>query len=381
VALLVAHVALVDAGCPSTECVTREDCGVGLDCGADGACIEQAQGSIRWIAPEPGSVVGARFDAVVEVSFRASAAAIAIERDAVDGGEPCAPFVPASLIIAGDLDDALVQQVTLPGLFALGPSFALTATLNAAGGARALRVSFAGEPTGYDGARFVLPADNVIDTGTALTVPTSAVLDRAAARALLSVEPLGGDPSPRQLIGGGLVEFEGALAPVVYGPQVLWLDTEDNTGSHRCGLGISGTAASRAGVELGLSFQGPSPGQLDLHVLVERADGDVPCSYVDPGTVCTPVYESRAPARTGDEILLVDGGRDSVIVVAVVPGAAGPSMTARVRVSKDGVHVGWLGPFPLQPAFGEVWLAGRIVLGGSLARLERMDDVVVGAPF
>lgn len=370
----------LSAGCPSVECVQTKECAVGFDCTLEGVCVTTAQGEIRWIAPEAGSIVGQSFDAVVEVSFRAPAASITIDRDVINGGDPCAPFVSSTVDVAGDIEQALVQRVTVPGLLALGAEFGLSATLNAAGGVRSVRVAFTGEPTGYQGARFVEPGDAVIDASTALSLPVSAVLDRAASRALISVEPLGGDPSPREVVGGGVIELEGLRAPLARGPQILWLDTEDELGAHRCGRGLRGESPPTTGVELGLSFEGDQPGQLDLHVLLERPEGDVGCTFIEPGTACAAVYESRAPTRVGEEVLLVHA-QDGVLIVAVVPGAAGPSLTARVRVSHNGIHVGWLGPFPLQPALGEVWIAGRIILGGALARLERIDDVVIGAPF
>lgn len=391
------------AGCEQKECIVTDDCAVGFDCTLDGVCVSTAQGQIRWISPEPGSVVGARFDAVVEVSFRAPAATVSIDRDAVNAGERCAPFVPTEVTVIGDLQEALVQQVTLPGLFALGESFGVAATLNAAGGTRSVRVELQGEPTGYGGIDIdIADADeddsaSVRDAASTLSLPIDARFDRASARALVSVEPLGSagsagsgsdEPTPREVIGGGIAEITDVRVPLARGPQVLWVDSEDEQGTHRCGLGISGIdpqGEAPAGVELGLSFEGAEPGQLDLRVLVEDAGGDSQaCTFNEPGARCEAVYETRAPARSGEEVLLVpagSGGSGGVLTVAVVPGAAGPSMTARVRVSSNGVHVGWLGPYPLQPALGETWIAGRIVLDGSLARLERVDQVTIGAPF
>jgi hypothetical protein len=374
------------AGCPNVECVRTNDCSVGFDCTLDGVCVSTPQGEIRWLSPEPGSVVaGETFDAVVEVSFRAPAATITFDRDVVDHGDVCAPFIPTTVTVLGDLQEAIVQQVTVPGLFALGDEFGVSATLNAAGGTRSTRVTFRGEPTGYEGAdielRLTEDTINLVDASTTLGVTLSATFERAAARALLSVEPLGAAPTPRQLLGGGIAALDEVRAPVARGPQIVWLDTEDDGGdSHRCGVGLSGGNEGAAGVELGLSFEGADPGQLDLLVLL--ADGETTCSFNEPGDACEALYETRMPTRAGEEVLLVKQN-SGLLRVAVVPGAASASLTARVRVSSNGAHVGWLGPFPLQPAQGEHWIAGSIVLDGSLATIvpELIEPTGVGPPF
>lgn len=375
------------SGCPNVECVTNNDCSVGFDCTLDGVCVSTPQGEIRWVSPEPDSLVAGRtFDAVVEVSFRSPAATITIDRDVVDTGDECAPFVPSTTIVVGDIQEAIVQQVTVPGLFALGESFGVSATLNAAGGTRSTRVTFRGEPSGYDGADIELglvedSIINVVDASTTLGVTLDATFESAARRALLSVEPIGGVPTPRQVVGGAIASLEQVRAPVARGPQIVWLDTEDDSGdAHRCGVGLSGGDEGAAGVELGLSFDGNELGQLDLLVLL--ADGETTCSFDDPGASCEAIYETRMPTRAGEEVLLVKEN-SGLLRVAVVPGAASASMTARVRVSSNGAHVGWLGPFPLQPAQGEVWIAGSIVLDGSLASIvpETIAPITVGPPF
>lgn len=373
------------AACRDVECVTTGECGVGFDCTLDGVCVSTPQGDIRWVSPEPGSLVaGETFDAVVEVSFRAPAATITIDRDVVETGDVCAPFVPTTSIVIGDLQEAIVQQVTVPGLFALGESFGVSATLNAAGGTRSTRVSFRGEPTLYEGAEIdVQPVDdviNVVNASTNLVVTVDATFDRAARRALLSMEPVGGVPTPRQIVGGGIASLDDVRTPVAHGPQILWLDTEDDSGaSHRCGVGLSGGNDGATGVELGLSFEGDELSQLDLLVLLD--DGTT-CSFDEPGDDCEAIYETRMPTRAGEEALLVKAS-SGVLRVAVVPGAASPSVTARVRVSNNGAHIGWLGPFPLQPAQGEVWIAGSVVLDGSLATIvpELIQPITTGPPF
>jgi hypothetical protein len=333
-------------------------------------------------------VVGETFDAVVEVSFRSPAATITIERDVVDFGEPCAPFVPTTVTVVGDLQDAFVQQVTVPGLFALGEEFGVSATLNAAGGTRSTRVSFCGERTGYDGADIELRLSedtiNAIDASETLGVTVDATFDRAAARALLSVEPLGGQPTPRQIIGGGVTTVEAVRAPIAHGPQIVWLDSEDDAGVvHRCGVGLTGRTdpTTATGVELGLSFEGSQLGQLDLVVVL--ADGTT-CSFADPGAGCTPIYETRMPTRAGEEVLLVNASDSAagagVLQVYVAPGAASESLTARVRVSSNGAHVGWFGPFPIQPAQGEWLNAGSVVLDGSLATIVAETDFPITGP-
>lgn len=382
-ALLLLSATAALCGCQNVECVTNDDCSLGFDCTLDGVCVTTPQGEIRWVSPEPGSVVADRFDAVVEVSFRAPAGTITIDRDVVDTGDVCAPFIPTTITVIGDLDEALVQQVTVPGLFAVGEEFGVSATLNAAGGTRSERVKFRGQPTGYEGAdidlRLTQQTSNVIDASSTLGVTLDATFERAAARALVSVEPLGQTPTPRQVVGGGIASLDDVRAPIARGPQILWVDTEDDAGAaHRCGVGIAGKSEPSTGVELGLSFDGDDLGQLDLLVLLP--DGVTTCSFFAPGDACEALYETRMPTRAGEEVLLVKETA-GVLRVAVVPGATSASMTARVRVSSNGAHVGWLGPYPLQPALGESWTAGSVILDGSLARIVPEDVVTIGAPF
>src|SRR5688572_1089319 len=58
------------------ECLGDDDCPVGTDCDGHGLCELGAAGAVSFIDPAPDSEVGARFDATVEVAFRAPSAVL-----------------------------------------------------------------------------------------------------------------------------------------------------------------------------------------------------------------------------------------------------------------------------------------------------------------
>jgi hypothetical protein len=73
---------------------------------------------------------------------------------------------------------------------------------------------------------------------------------------------------------------------------------------------------------------------------------------------------------------------DGVVEIAAVPAVVSGPVTALVRVSRGGRHVGFFGPFPVVPEAGQAWLAGRVILqGGRVAAVVAIDDVSVGSPF
>lgn len=375
----------VGAGCAGEECRARRDCAAGFVCTVDGRCVESGEGTVSWVSPEPGSQVDEHFDVVLDVRFRDSAAELLVDRAVDAPGDPCAPSVPQRLVIAGDATAPLAQRVTIPGMRALGERFHIAATLRGGGGIDTAVAELRGPAMDFGGAVFEAPEGATAPADQALTVPVSASFDGAVVRASLWVEPVGLDgrglePSAREIVGSAVTRLTDAVAPLARGPQILWLEVEDGADIRRCGRGLSGggDAATAPGLELGLFYEGGDPGLLDLRVRV-GGEGEPGCGFADPGASCEPVRETRGPARRGEEVLRVHG--DGIVDVAVVPGAAGPPLTARVRVSMNGAHVGWLGPFAIQPALGEVWVAGTVVVTGALADLQRTDDVVIGAPF
>lgn len=379
--------ATATASCLSAECRSRRDCDVGFTCTNDGRCVDGGEAVITWVSPEPGSEVQEIFDVELDVKFRGASGELLIDRAADNPGDPCAPSIPQRVIIPGNAGESLAQRITIPAMRALGERFGIAATLRAGGGTDTAAAELRGPSFGFGGATFQEPATPIVPADHALTAAVSAELEQTAAHAWLWVEPLGRDgvglePSAREHLGLGIQRVFEAPAPLARGAQIVWLEVQDAEGTRRCGRGLSGGGdpAAASGLELGLFYDSEDLALLDLRV--RPGEGASGCSFEAPGPGCEPVYETRGPARRGEEVLrVIDTAGTRVVDIAVVPAAAGGPATARVRVSMNGEHVGWLGPFPIQPALGEVWLAGRVLVDGALVELQRTDDVVIGAPF
>lgn len=359
------------------ECGVDTDCPSGTDCGLNHLCGPPAAGDVTWISPAPGDTVAAVFDAELEVGFRAGTALLSVVRSPEDPGDACAPFVPVEQVLEGDVGQHLTHRVTVPGLRALGERFTLSATLLSSGGAAVGRASLVGPPSETGGARITEPPeDRSFDAAGSLTMDVGAELDLPSSRVSVHVEPAGGTPGPVRTVGAGLQSFDGFPVMLARGPQVLWVEAD----SARCGRGVTGVGEVPQGLELGLRFTADAPAQLGLRLLVEGPEGSAPCDFLAPGDACVALRESAAPAPRGEQVLQVPLS-DGVVRVAVVPGAAAGPVTAEIRVSADGVHLGWFGPYPIQTGLGQAWIAGQVVVDGGVPRLLRSDELTVGAPW
>jgi hypothetical protein len=383
-AAALAVVATLMSGC-GPECRSRRDCRSGFLCTTDGRCVESGEPRVQWRSPEPGSVVDEIFDAVVEVSFQGSSGELLVDRSVAEPGDACAPLIPQRIVIAGDSDGILVQEIVIPGLRSLGDRFSIVATLRAGGGVHTGIGELRGAPARYGGASFERPERTTIDADAAVMVPVRATLERPA-NVTLWTEPVDaagapGEPSARAIVGQGITQLNDRLAPLARGPQILWLELEGAGEPLRCGRGLSGSGATGTarGLELALAWEGEEAGLLDLRVRLGGEEGGQVCTFAEAAGACGRGYETRGPAPRGEEVLRI--AADGIVDVAVVPAAASAAVTARVRVSMNGEHVGWLGPFPIQPSLGQVWIAGRVLVRAGLADLQRIDDVVIGAPF
>ena len=378
VALAAVVVALVSGCLADDTCQSSRDCNVGFDCSIESRCVPNGAGTVRWLSPAPGELVDGVFDAVLEVGFRGAAAKLHVDRAAQHGGDACAPFVPHDVVVQGTgiQGDVLSQQITVPGLRALGEDFTLVATL-LAGREQSVTQELHGPPSAFGGVTVTSPTETVVDATKALVVPFDARFDRVANRAQAWVEILGtGDTTPKTLFGSGIAGVTNLPMPLVRGPQIAWLDVD----SVLCGTAIDGKTDDVAGLELGLVFAGQEAGQLAMHVELDRPTPIV-CTFLSPGRSCEALYETRAPATFGQEAIRVAVTDGDVVKLAVVPGASGAPLSATVRVSFNGVHVGYFGPFSVNPAAGEVWLPGTVTVSGALAALHGPDAVTIGAPF
>jgi hypothetical protein len=393
VVLFVIALGALDVGC--VECVAGPDCPLGDAC-VDGRCEPLVGNDVAWLAPAEGDTVGTTYDATIAFTFRAPAAVVRIVRDPRDPGSACAPFIPQERVLPGDPRQAITQEVTFPGLFALGDRFSLIAVLEAGGGSigvtRALRGPAASGQG--DGPAILAPDEGAVDvTRNLLTEVTLGMPEGAASFVRLHVEPIGLPPSPRVL---GIVDGARASAtlPLVRGPQVIWADVgpagSGDAALRRCGRGIAGEGQSD-GLELGLVFALPersiaedeaARAQLDLHVRITDAAGTSTCTSVEPGR-CETVRETRLAGARGDEVLRIGELASAVVEVAAVPGAVSPPLSAFVRVSFGERHVGFFGPYALVPERGEAWVAGRVVVNGTDVTLqpETTQPVAIGSPW
>jgi hypothetical protein len=375
-----------DPGCRSVT-----DCDTGELCTFDGTCEPDPEGSVRFVEPAAGSTVGETFDAVLELRFRGDTAQLEVDRAGLDESDPCAPFVPRHLVVDGDPTEILTQRITLRGLRALGEEFTLGARMLASGERKNDVLELHGPALDVGGVSIVSPRvtgdDPTLDASLHVAVPVSAAFDGAAARASMFVEVFNDDgvrveSTPSQLVAAGTTAFTDALAPLSRAPQIIWIRLDDdNAATRTCGLGVAPPAVDAdvdRSLELGLSWDAPEPAQLQLRAQA-GADGPV-CAFQGGEGACTPVVQSRGPAAHGEEILRLDAA-DGVVTVVVAPSAASGPVLARVRVSMNGRHVGWLGPMAVNPGQGEAWLAGRIVVTGAVAHIQPSNDVVIGAPF
>jgi hypothetical protein len=138
------------------------------------------------------------------------------------------------------------------------------------------------------------------------------------------------------------------------------------------------------GLEVGLFYEGEAAGQLELRLRVDRASsttGPLVCTHAEPSASCEAVLQTRGPSTFGQEALHVDTIDGDVVEILAVPGAAGPPITGTIRISFDDEHVGYLGPMPIDPGIGEIWVAGTIAIRGALAVVSEEDQVVTVAPF
>jgi hypothetical protein len=368
----------IDGVC-AQNCVNNDDCSVGFQCNGHGSCVENATGTIRWEEPAPDSEVADRFDGAVRVSFRGPSARVRVVRDLRRPGDACAPVAPFELRVEGDPEETFEQRVELPGLFAAGERFSLVATLEAAGG-------FIGD---------TLPLRGPAIPSSTLSITSPPEGDVAGEPVWLDVSTNGASgaqsaavrTAPEQGAAGVSLtldpqELGSVMVPVARGAQSVYVEGTDPDGApFSCGRAFS-VAETGEGLELALWFQA-SEGEalVRMRVLVEEGGSEVVCTALEPLGPCVTVRELGALAARGDEIVSLAGTTDASVRVAVTPAAISAPVRAGVRVSYEGRHVAFLGPFSLNPALGEVWIAGDITLAGGVPLVTPRFEISPGAPF
>lgn len=377
VALVFALVFVVVAESGCVECEKSFDCAIGEQC-VDGNCALPLGDGISLAAPAD-AVVDEVFDLTLAVRFRGPQAVLRV--DALDGDD-CLPFVPQSQILIGDEARAVEQDVVFAGLFARGPAFRVRAVLDVNGKETVATFALRGPdvPDDVGGFSFAAPGDDDADAVAAPWVTVAGDLD--GGRAFAFVEPVGGVTTPRVAIAENVTSLTTVL-PLVRGPQVLWIEREQNGAVDRCGHGVLGGPAGDddGALELALLTDGPSEGWLDLSLRFadEGAETAVVCDVDRDDARCRRVVTPVSPELQNAQVthLFVD---EATVEVAAVPLAISPPLTAWIRVSRGGRHVGFFGPFTVFPDRGQAWFAGRILVRPGLTDLAPVDENVT-APW
>jgi hypothetical protein len=380
------------AGSCQQECVSDKECHVGEQCSRRGQCIELATGSIRWVSPEPGSTVDEVFDAVVHVSFRSADAAIRVYRGGAELGDACAPVPPYEIAVAGDPDETFEQDVELPGLRAAGDPFTLVAALEASGGFTSDQIELSAPDVREERGGFTIdePLEAELEGDPTFVVLRGAVTEAAVESLTIVTQPVEGAPTPALLLDPALRTLEGVVAPVARGRQAIVLSLTNADGAVKeCARGVT-VPRGPPGIELALWYDTGDElveGRLDQRILVEGA-ATVVCSSETAGedgddatAACALVKRTPPPAARGEEVLVVTGVTDGFLSVAVVPGAVSAPVMAGVRVSVEGSHHAFLGPFALDPGLGQAWIAGDLIISAGAVSVTPRFDLSFGAPW
>jgi hypothetical protein len=363
------------------ECVADTDCALVQVC-AEGRCAARPGVAVALVSPlEP---VADTFDVVVDIDFDGPEAVLTLARDEGDPGEPCLPFLPRMVVVAGT-GDHTTERVTFADVPGLGASFSLRLTLENPGSLPLTRrFSFIGEAPGDDvgGATILLPGAEVDVDATPLATLSGSVRGRAVA----FVVPVSGPPTPRVVVADRAGALSGRV-PLVRGSQVVWVETDSADGVRRCGRAVVGLPAGDDGgvLDVTLVATAAEPAWVALSL---RIDEDGAVDFCGAGTTgpadaprCSAGRPTAGPSPVVTEQLRLTLD-DGVIDVGVVPRIAVGPVQGVVRLTHAGRHVGFLGPFSFLPEEGQSWIAGRVlVAGGVVVQVTANDDVVVGAPW
>lgn len=369
--LLLVVAALGASSC--AVCEAHSDC-PGAELCIEGACVEGPAATATVLLPS--APVGDTFDVAIELRFRGGEALVSLERSAEAPGEPCLPLPPTSRRVEGDVDDLVTRVVVFSGVPSLGPSFTLNARVDVNGRTVFAKVPVEGPPApaGLGGITLIAPqrqdVDAIVDARLEVEVEAEGVV-----RAW--VEPL--PPSTAPETPKAFLVAEGdrhvGRVPTVRGPQILWLEAGDGDSTRLCGHAMVGGPVEVEEGELEILLHSQSVGGDDhLVELSTRITDGGDVAFCDGRGESTAACRSRVRATTGPAsvdglILGVDRG---VVEIAAVPRMTSGPVEVQVRVSRGQQHLGFFGPLTLQPALGETWVAGRIVIDD--------DAVAVVAP-
>lgn len=371
-----------ESGLCEQLCARDTDCDAVTERCERGRCTLDLRPVVTWISPAEDASVGERFDIEVEVRFRGAEVVIELQRDPTNPGEPCAPLIPRRLVLAGDARQEIVEKVTFRDVPALGDTFGLQVRASVASiDPFTRRRAFQGEidPT-LGGMAVAAPRAGFVDADAHVSVEVEATLEQNARSVSAWVEPVGSAPTPRRVLATQTGEVQGR-APLARGEQILWLEADHGGSRKRCGVGLATErSALPDGVELALAFDAPEPANLDLWVYADLdEEGHSRCTLEPPTGVCAVAWSEPGLRLHGEELVVLPSA-EGIYGVAVSPAAATEPVSAFVRVSNRGTHLGFFGPRSVLADQAEVWLAGRVLVLGGAVTLQPLDLVSIGLP-
>jgi len=368
-----------------SACLTVTDCGFGEACSARGRC-EADPAIVTFLSPAEDALVDEEFDVDLEVRFVGREAVVTMALAGDGGGSACGGFAPATVTLPGAPDRETTHSVLFPAVRSAGTSYILEVTVVVDGGdPRFARRTLSGptlpEPIGIE-LRAPVPGD--VPLATAARSPVAVDLDLSFGftspeiwgRAVPSSSP----PTSLRLLARDTDRLSGVRHPVALGAQTLELLFTQGGTPARCDVSLVAEAAEADPIEVALSFAGSELSDLDLWVYVESDDGDTRiCEGALSSGPCLGGYVRPGLASTGEEQIGL-ALKDGIYGVAVLPGAVSDPVSALVRLSRDGAHQEFIGPFTVQPGQGEVWLAARLYVVGGVVTSEPLGRVSSGAP-
>lgn len=373
--VLVPVVAVVLATAGScAECALDADCAAGI-C-SDGVC----DAALPIAVASSNRDDDGSYSVVVVARFAERRSQIRVTRLNADAGDPCVPFTPRVVAVENDGEPFAPVEIVIDGLPPLGERFTLLFTLLSGSINPSATTSFSGPPAadGVGGFAIVRPLSGDIDVVAAPTVELeiSDIVDVDSASVV--VRPVTGPPLPRGTFSraGDAVRATTLLAR---GPQIVEVEALIDGVIRRCSVAIDGVWNGSGDLELLLLAEpqqrsdrvAGSTSWLELSTRRTTAtDVDVCTTDTAERSSCRSDPRPRSPAvRTIHQLTL--SASPAVIDVGVVPVISSVPVSAVVRVTQLGRHVGVFGPVTLSPSAGESWLAGQLVIA---------DGVVVATP-
>jgi hypothetical protein len=368
VAIALALVCSLFASC--SECSSIADCDVGDVCG-QGACVAP-------LTVLSSTTVDDDFAVELEARFIVGTTTVRVERSSEQPGEPCVPFVPQEIVVENTTEDFAPVAVRFDGLSALGPAFDLVFRINSTD----LAATFSGPALapGVGGLDVTVDGDTSTPVDVGRTPTTVVSLAGDVDDATVTVVPIEGLPLPVQAMQFDETETRSvADVLLVYGLQTIDVRGTVNGTPRRCALLVEGDRGRRSDEARDV---------LEFLLVADTADGSVGAARLSTRRLTNTSHQivdgdvsGELVSRSIDVVELVaDSG---VVEVAVVPVVASTPLHAIVRASRRGQHVGSFGPITLQPAAGETWVAGTVIISddGDTTVVPSSSAPQVGTPW